>query len=49
MFFVLVDLERAQFRHILFGGETGVTPVGQHDDANNNENDPENPGGFHGV
>jgi hypothetical protein len=49
MFFVLVDLQRAQFRYIFLRRESGVTAVGQHDDANDNENDPENPSGFHGA
>jgi hypothetical protein len=49
MLFVLVDLQRAQFRDIFFRRETGVTAVGQHDDANDNENDPEDPAGLHEI
>ena len=42
MFFLLVYLQRAEFRHILFRRVNGITAIGQHDDANNNKNDSKN-------
>ena len=46
MFLMLVDLKRAKFRHVLFRGETGVAPVGESDDPDRDQDDPENSSGF---
>jgi hypothetical protein len=47
MFLVLVNFERAQFRHVFLGGVTGVAAVGQHNDADDEENDAKNASWFH--
>jgi hypothetical protein len=44
---MFVNLNRPEFRHVLFRGETGVPAIGERDDPNRDQNDPENAGWLH--
>lgn len=48
MFLLLVDLERAELRHVFSRGVTRVTAVGQGDDPDSDQNEPDDAGRFHG-
>jgi hypothetical protein len=45
---LLVDLDRTEFRHVLFRGETRVASVGEQDDPDRDQNDPKDSSGPHG-
>jgi hypothetical protein len=47
MFLMLVDLDRPEFRHVLFRGETRVSAISEGDDSDRDQNDPENAGRSH--
>ncbi len=49
MFLVLIDFYRTELRHVFLRRKTGEAPVRQHDNANDDENDPENASGFHNA
>ena len=49
MFLVVVDLDRAQLRHVFFRGVANITAVSEGDDPDRDQNDPENSGGLHRV
>src|SRR2546423_7743532 len=47
MFLVLVNLDRAEFGHVFLRGETRVATVGQQDDPDDDQDNPENSSGLH--
>jgi hypothetical protein len=47
MFLLLVNFERAEFRHVLFRSEARVPSIGEQDDPDRDQNDPEHTGWFH--
>jgi hypothetical protein len=47
MFLLFVDLERAELHHVLFRSEARVASVGEQNNPDRDQNDPENSGWFH--
>jgi hypothetical protein len=46
---MLVDLDRTEFRHVLFRGETRVPAISECDDPDRDQNDPEDAGWSHEI